>query len=99
VTSTHYSIANTLWSIAQIKIAQEQWQDAYDLLERSYRINLALGRLDGICHVGLSLGQLLALAGHRDDARTILTRSLDGFLKLGQPQLAQDVQSILDLLG
>ena len=64
-------IANTLWAVAQIELQRQQGQPAYDHLARSYEILLRLGRLDGICVVGLDLGQLLAAAGHADDARQL----------------------------
>jgi tetratricopeptide (TPR) repeat protein len=92
-------IANTLWSIAQIELQREHWQAAYDHLSESYNINLSLVRLDGICFVGFDLGWLLARDGHTNDAKALLTRSRDGFLKLGITQMAQATQNILDQLG
>lgn len=92
-------IANTLWSVARIALQREQWQAAYDHLARSYAILLQLGRLDGICVVGLDLGRLLAAAGHADEARPILERSRDGFLKLGWVDWARQAQQVLDGLA
>ena len=40
------------------------------------------GPLDGICVVGLDLGQLLCAAGQRERGIEILTRSSDGFARL-----------------
>jgi tetratricopeptide (TPR) repeat protein len=91
--------ANMLWSIAQIEVQREKWQEAYDHLAESYAINLKLGRLDGICMVGLSLGQLLCMAGQREQGLAILTRSRDGFLKLGQARMAQQTQALLDRIS
>ncbi|MFN7950380.1 MAG: hypothetical protein U0610_01550 [bacterium] len=82
-------IANTLWSIARIEIEQEKFQEAYERLQRSYEINLKLGRLDGICMVGVDLGQLLAMGGHREEGLAVLARSRGRFVRLGQVQLAQ----------
>jgi tetratricopeptide (TPR) repeat protein len=90
--------ANALWSIAQIEVQQQKWQDAYDHLSESYAINLKLGRLDGICFVGLSLGQLLCMAGQREQGLAILTRSRDGFFKLGQARLGQEVEALIQQL-
>jgi tetratricopeptide (TPR) repeat protein len=92
-------IANALWDIAQIEMQREQWQQAFAHLATSYSINLQLGRLDGICIVGWDLGRLLASAGHKEEAREILLRSRDGFIKLGQTDMAQMVQQVLDELG
>jgi tetratricopeptide (TPR) repeat protein len=91
-------IANALWSIAQIELQQSKFQEALEHLVRSYRINLRLGRLDGICWVGLDLGRLLGAAGQREQAVEILTRSRDGFTKLGQPGNARRAQKLLDQL-
>jgi tetratricopeptide (TPR) repeat protein len=88
--------ANTLWSIAQTEIYHQKWQEAYDHLAESYAINLKLGHLDGICFVGLDLGQLLCAAGQRQEGIAILIRSRDGFVKLGRPEEAQQVQALLD---
>jgi TorA maturation chaperone TorD len=54
-----------------------------------------LGRLDGICVIGLDLGQLLCYAGQADVARAILTRSRDGFLQLGWREMAQRAEALL----
>jgi tetratricopeptide (TPR) repeat protein len=91
--------ANTLWSIAQIEIQQEKWQEAFNHFSESYAINLKLGRLDGICMVGLDLGQLLCMAGNRDEGLKILTRSRDGFTKLGQTQMAQQTQALMEQIS
>ena len=49
--------------------------------------------------MGLNLGQLLCMAGQREEGLAILTRSRDGFLKLGQPQVAEETQSLIDRLA
>lgn len=88
--------ANGLWGLSRIEIGQEKWQDAFDHLAESYAIYLKLGRLDGICHVGISLGQLLCMGGQREPGLQVLTRSRDGFQQLGQPTMAQQVQQLLN---
>jgi tetratricopeptide (TPR) repeat protein len=89
-------VANTLWSIAQIELNEKKFRQAYEHLTKSYEILLRLGRLDGICAVGLDLGQLLCAAGQPDEGRKILTRSRDGFAKLGRPDRASQAQALLD---
>jgi hypothetical protein len=69
---------------------------ASEHLTRSYGLNWKLGRLDGICMVGFDLGRLLLSAGHKAEATEVLTRSRDGFARLGQHRLAQQVQALLD---
>jgi len=89
-------IANSLWSIAQIRVGRQEFSEAAENLIKSYRILLQIGRLEGICYVGLDLGKLLCSAGHTEQGRPILTRSRDGFLQLAQPQNAEYAQSMLD---
>jgi hypothetical protein len=91
--------AHTLWSIAQVEIQQQKRKEAFAHLAESYTLLLELGHLDGICMVGLDLGQLLCMAGQREQGLAILTRSRDGFLKLGRPQMAQQTQSLIDRLA
>jgi tetratricopeptide (TPR) repeat protein len=87
--------ANALWSIARIEVQQRKWQEAFDHLSRSYAINLRLGRLDGICTVGVDLGLLLCASGQREEGLKILTLSRDGFLQLGRPGYTEQVQQLI----
>jgi len=89
-------IAHTLWSIAQIELQQKQFREAFEHLFKSYEINQKLGRLDGICYVGLDLGQLLCAAGQPEAGRGILTRSREGFRKLGQAEMVNLAQALID---
>ena len=89
-------IAAALWAIAQIDLQQQRFREAYERLDQSYRIYLEIGRLEGICHVGLSLGQLVCGGGHSEDGLAVLTRSRDGFVQLGQPDNARQAQAIID---
>jgi hypothetical protein len=89
-------VANTLWSIAQIELHEQHFQQAFERLADSYAINLKLGRLDGICYVGLDFGQLLCAAGQREEGLAVLERSRDGFAQLGRSEKARYVQSIIN---
>lgn len=93
-------IAHTRWSLAQVSMAERRpiHEIAEHLLE-SYKLNLKLGRLEGVCFVGAALGQVLVATGQPDDARVVLERSRDGFVKLGLPDLAAQVQALLDRLS
>lgn len=91
-------VANTLWALAKVEIALERYQEAFDHLSDSYRINQKLDRLDGLTFVGVDLGQLLHAAGETDEALAVLTRSRDGFVRLGLPDLAQKTQDVIDEL-
>ena len=91
--------AHTLWSIAQIEMQKKDYPNAFQHLQESYAILLKLGRLDGIIYVGLDLGQLLCAGGAKEEGMAILSRSRDGFRKLGQEALARQVQALLDSLS
>jgi len=88
-------VANTHWSIAQIELQEQHFQQAFERLADSYAINFKLGRLDGICRVGLDFGRLLCAAGRREEGLAVLERSRDGFAQLGQSEHARYVQSII----
>jgi tetratricopeptide (TPR) repeat protein len=87
--------ANTLWSIAKIELEKQAWQAAFEHFAASYAINLHLGRMDGICFVGLDLGQLLCAAGQREEGLAVLERSLAGFQKLGWAREIAQTEAIL----
>jgi len=88
--------ANALWSIALLDIGKERYDSALELLTESYDILLKLELLDGICHVGLTLGKLLCSMGQNARGMEVLRRSEQGFLKLGRKDMAQKAQSIID---
>ena len=99
-------IAHTQFGIGELRLQQaiehsdrDAFQQAYEALDKSYRILLTIGRLDGICTVGVTFGQVLAMGGLKDEARTVLTRSRDGFRKLGQTGPAEQMEAILAQLG
>ncbi|MDX1966998.1 MAG: tetratricopeptide repeat protein, partial [Planctomycetaceae bacterium] len=90
-----YSEAATHWEVAQIHFAREDIEQALTALLAAYPLFLHLGRLDGICIVGQTLGTLLCQAGLRDEGLPILERSRTGFLKLGQAQSAQECADLI----
>lgn len=73
-------------------------QAAYDALSESYGLSLEIGRLEGIIYVGIDLGRLLAMAGHVDDALTILERSAAGLARLGRMEHAAAVRAMIESL-
>lgn len=91
-------MGSALWALGKVELMLERDQDAFDHLSDSYKLNLALDRLDGICFVGVDLGQLLFAAGQRDEGRQVLARSRDGFVRLGLPDLAQKTQDVIEAL-
>jgi tetratricopeptide (TPR) repeat protein len=91
--------ANTLWSLGRIAVQRQNWAGAFDFLTRSYGVLLRIGRVDGISVVGVDFGKLLAAAGQQEQARTVLSRSHQGFLKLGQQAAALQVLALMNELG
>ncbi len=92
-------IAAASYDLAEIEVQQQKWQEAHDHLAESYAILLKLGRLDGVCMVELQLGQLLCRARQREQGIAMLTRSRDGFARLGWQRELQLTQAILDKLS
>ena len=88
--------AAALRDIATIEIQQQSYQSAFDHLAESYKIFLEIGRLEGICVVGLDLGQLLCGGGQQEQGLSILKRSQEGFTQLGQEQMADHVQRLIE---
>ena len=89
-------MAHTLWSMGQIDIMIKDHKSALQRLTRSYDILLKLGRLDGICSVGLDYGRLLCSMGENERGVEILRRSEEGFLRLGREDLADQVKKAID---
>jgi hypothetical protein len=52
-------------------------------------------RLDFICAAAMDLGEHLARAGAKDEARPLLIEARDGYLKLGRPQAAAEIDALL----
>ena len=82
--------------LPQIELQRESLQTAFDYLSESYAILQKTGRLDGICWVVIDLGKLLCRAGNTETGIKILEQSRTGFLKLGQENLAQQTQELMD---
>lgn len=89
--------AQTYWSIAQLELERGDFQDAFAHLAESYRINVQIKHLDGICHVGSALGQLLLAGGQVGQGTAVLQRSIEGFRQLGQTEMARQLEDILEL--
>ena len=90
------NIANTYWDLAQIELQQKLFQEAFEHLNKSYKLNIEIGRLDGICFVGVTYGQLLCQSGNTEQGLIILKRSKDGFIKLGQIDYARQIENLIN---
>jgi len=88
-------IGHILLDRAEKQQDAEAFQEAFRAFDESYRNLIRIGRLDGICWVGATFGQLLAIAGDREQARVVLTRSVEGYRTLDRPDRAARVEAIL----
>jgi tetratricopeptide (TPR) repeat protein len=93
------SIAHIRFSCAQLRLgrdglAQGEAQTIVDELAESFAINKKLQRADGIAFVGWLLGQVLAIAGHTEDALAVLDQSAIAFEKLRQPEQAARIRAL-----
>lgn len=89
----------TLWDIARIELSRQDFARAAPLIAEAYQIVDGLGRLDGICTIGVTWGQMLAAAGDRERGLTVLRRSQEGFLKLGRASDAAQVAQLIAAVG
>jgi hypothetical protein len=73
-------------------------QAAAHLVE-AWRFVLEVDRAEGIAVIGEELGQLLAQADRKDDAREVLLRSADAYRKLGREAEAQKLDELVAQLS
>jgi hypothetical protein len=67
----------TLSILFSVYWEKEDYQKAYEAIQRAFDIVMRLGIPDGISVVGRQLGQVLMAAGLHEDAKTVLTLSRD----------------------
>jgi tetratricopeptide (TPR) repeat protein len=92
-------IANSLWGLAQIDLAQEKLDEAAPRVIEAYGIVSHLGRADAIAVIGLLHGQILTAFQMRTEALTVLRRSAEMFRKLGLEKEAHDAEKLISDLG
>ena len=73
----------TLQDLAGLDLQMERPQEAFGRLVEAYRIVQEINALDGICAIGMDLGQLLCMAGHAEQGLAVLERSRQGFERMG----------------
>ena len=88
-------IADTLWSIARIKLHQQHSRRALEHQAASYSFCLKLGNVLPICHVGIDFGEFLCTLGQREQGLVVLERSRNGFAELGRAGDARYVETII----
>ncbi|WP_170245128.1 hypothetical protein, partial [Pararhodospirillum oryzae] len=87
-------IAASLWGIAQIHLAREEFAAAAPLVSRAYEILCELGRLDGIAVLGAIHGPFLAAAGRVTEALAVLERSRQAFRHFGNDARADEIAAL-----
>ena len=87
--------AAALWGIAQIEFSRDDVEKAAPRIIEAYQIVERLGRLDGICVIGVTLGQLLIAAGERDAGLAVLRRSEQGYRRLQRYDDADGVAALI----
>jgi hypothetical protein len=87
-------IASTLWSIAQIRLAQEDPAKSFECLQDAWSLFLRHGRAEGIAVVGALYGQFLAVI-EPDEAPAVFRQSTAAFRKLGRDAEAEQVEAML----
>ena len=93
------SIAHIRLSCAQIRLSrgglqQGEGQVIYDELSESFRLFQRLQRVGGIAIAGALLGQILAAAGERGDATSVLDASAAAFDRMGHNEQAAQIRAL-----
>ena len=89
-------IAAASWNLAQIDLAQKQYESALPRLMESFEGFRHLQRPDGIAVVGGNLGSLLLARRDTQAARQVLQESHAAAVKIGLADLAQQIAALLD---
>ena len=92
-------IAHVRFSCARMRLArgglkQGEAQQIYDELAESFALLQQLQRVDGIAFAGSLLGQVLAWAGHREEALPVLEQSAAAFDTLGMTKNAAETRAL-----
>jgi hypothetical protein len=88
-------IANALWDLSQLDLAEQKTGDAIPRIIVAYAIVERLGRAQGIAVIGTVFGQILAAQGEPDVARRVLQRSAEMYRVMG---LTNDAQAVEELI-
>jgi tetratricopeptide (TPR) repeat protein len=91
--------AITLWDIAEIEIGRGNVGEATPLVIEAYQLCDRLNLLEGICIIGMTLGQLLIANDRRDQGLEVLHRSEEGFRRMQRHSEADAVAALITRLG
>ena len=95
------SIAHIRFSCARIRLQlggleSGEAQTIGDELAESFDILRRLGRVDGVGHVGAMYGQVLAMAGHTEQALAVLDSAAEAFATLRQAETVARIRALQD---
>ena len=88
-----------MWDIAQIELGRGNVGEAAPLIVEAYQLCDRLNRLEGICVIGMTLGQLLIATDRRDEGLAVLRRSEEGFRRMQRHSEADEVAALIARLG
>ncbi|TCO64241.1 hypothetical protein [Actinocrispum wychmicini] len=87
------------WSLALIDLRRENYKTAIPRVIESFQILRHLQRADGLAIVGETLATLLIAAGITNQARHVLRDGIQAAIKIGNADLIQRYQRMLDQIG
>ncbi len=91
--------AVTLCDTGQIMVMKGDTESALRHLGEAYQIAAQLGDAGGLSIVGIVYGQMLIIAGRPQEAKPVLALARNTFLRLGKPDEARKVETLLAQLG
>ena len=98
------AIANLRFSCAKIRLSRGglekgEAQAIFDDLMVSFSFFQKLQRPDGVAFVGSTLGQVLAVAGHKEEAVAVLDQSASAFDQIGMADQAAQARALLEKIS
>ncbi|SMF05568.1 hypothetical protein [Desulfovibrio gilichinskyi] len=90
--------AQTLFEMAQIEISENNQEEALLLMVESYSVAKDLGDLSCLCPIGELLGQLLYVAGSREEGLSMVRESYAGYKEIGADDEAANTEYLLDAM-
>ncbi len=90
--------AEALFEMAHLKIAENNQEEALLLMIEAYSLAKEFGDLSCICPIGELLGQLLYVAGSREEGLNIVRESYAGFKEIGEDDKAANTENLLDAM-
>ncbi|WP_291326528.1 hypothetical protein [Desulfovibrio sp. UCD-KL4C] len=90
--------AEVLFDMAHLRIAENNQEEALLLMIEAYSLAKEFGELSCLCPIGELLGQLLYVAGSREEGLNIVRESYAGFKEIGEDDKAANIENLLDAM-